>query len=130
VNRPPSATGPRILAALLVAAAVAHAVLVWRVWAVSPIPAVLDGVLAVAALVLAALALRRPEPPVLLGAAVVGAIGVATYLLPSLVATFSGRAAPGLLDPWAFGALLVDALVVRIAVFTLRRSQAAGTTGG
>ena len=137
MNRTPSTTGRRIVAALLVATAVVHAVLVARLWSGDPGLAALDAVLAVAALGVAGALLRRDGPGVLLAAAVVGGVGVATFLLPGLVAVAAGQGYRGWLDPWAFGALLLDALAVRVAVFTLRRApgptgtrgEAAGTAG-
>lgn len=123
MNRAQPTTGRRIVTALLVGSAVVHAVLATRLWASGPAPAAIEGVLAVAALVVAAVLVLRSEPGVLLGAAAVGALGVATFLVPGIVAVAGGRSYPGWLDPWAFGALLLDALAVRVAVFTLRRTQ-------
>lgn len=123
VNRPQPTTGRRIVTALLVATAVVHAVLVARLWSGVPGLAVIDAVIAVGAVAVAGALLLRDEPAVLLGAAVVGGIGVATFLVPGLVAVVNGQIYGGWLDPWAFGALLLDALAVRVAVFTLRRAQ-------
>lgn len=126
MNRAQPGTGRRIVIALLVATAVVHAVLLTRMWAGDqPVLAALDGVFAVAALVAAGAVLLRTEPAVLLGAAVVGGVGVAMFLVPGLVAIAGGRSFGGWLDPWAFGALLLDALVVRVAVFTLRSAPTA-----
>lgn len=129
VNRPqpaagarPTGTGRRIVIALLVASAAVHGVLAVRLVG-GTLALVIDVVLAVAAVVTAGLMLRRTESPVLLAAAVVGGVGVATFLVPGLVALAGGQAYPGWLDPWAFGALLLDALTVRVAVFTLRRAE-------
>ncbi|MDN5917395.1 MAG: hypothetical protein L0I76_20235 [Pseudonocardia sp.] len=124
MNRPQPTTGRRIVTALLVATAVVHAALVARSWAGAPVPAAIGAVIAVAALAVAVALMVRDEPAVLLGAAVVGGIGVATFLIPGLVAIVNGQSYGGWLDPWAFGALLLDALAVRVAVFTLRRAQA------
>ena len=117
------ATGRRIVTGLLVASALLHAVQLVRMWEVDPVAAVIDGVLAVAALVAAGAVLLRAGQAVLLGAAVVGAIGVATYIVPGLAAVLGGRPPTGLSDPFKFGALLLDALVVRLAVFTMRRAE-------
>lgn len=126
MNRAQPGTGRRIVIALLVATAVVHAVLLTRMWAGDqPVLAALDGAFAVAALVAAGAVLLRTEPAVLLGAAVVGGVGVAMFLVPGLVAIAGGRSFGGWLDPWAFGALLLDALVVRVAVFTLRSAPTA-----
>ncbi|MET0190120.1 MAG: hypothetical protein ABW212_14040 [Pseudonocardia sediminis] len=122
MNRPQPTTGRRIVTALLVASAVVHAVLTVRLWAYSPGLAAIDALIAVAALVVAGAVLLRDEPAVLLAAAVVGGVGVATFLVPGLVAVADGQSFDGWLDPWAFGALLLDALAVRVAVFTLRRA--------
>lgn len=124
MNRAQPGTGRRIGTALLVATALVHSVLAARTGADDPALAVLGGVLALAALVAAGAMLLRTEPAVLLGAAVVGGIGVATFLVPGLLAVAGGRSYAGWSDPWAFGALLLDALLVRVAVFTLRRAQA------
>lgn len=128
MHRPQPGTGRRIVAALLVAAAVVHAVQVVRGWSGTPGPSGIQNgigaVIAVAALFVAGALLLRAAPAVLLAAAVVGGIGVATFLVPGLVAVANGQGYGGWLDPWAFGALLLDALAVRVAVFTLRRAPA------
>ena len=85
-----------------------------------------DGILVLAALVgVALLLLGRAGPRVLLFAAVAGAVGVASWFLPLMVGpTYISR-----FDPWDFGAVLVDALTVRLAVFNLHRSSP-GRDGG
>jgi hypothetical protein len=55
----------------------------------------------------------------LVACAAVGAVGVLGGLGLALTSVAGG------VDPWGIGALLVDALTVRIAVFTLRRTPAA-----
>jgi hypothetical protein len=59
----------------------------------------------------------------LLAAAVTGAVGAASYLLLGL--TVPGSAPGGWAYPWSFGTLLVDTVVVRVAVFALRRTARA-----
>jgi uncharacterized membrane protein YeiB len=116
-------TGPRILVGLLAAAATVHVVLAVRLWDSSRI-AILDLLLAVAAMAVLVVVLRTAAAQAaLLAAAVVGAVGVASYLLPTLLAAAGGRSLAGLFDGWSFAALLVDALVVRVAVLALRRSE-------
>jgi hypothetical protein len=81
-------------------------------------------VVALAALVLAVAGLAAgrtrfggdAEDGWLVGCAAVGALGV----LSGFALTLAG----GGVDPWVIGALLVDALTVRVAVFTLRRVPA------
>ncbi len=60
----------------------------------------------------------------LVACAAVGALGVMSGFGLALT-TVAG----GAVDPWGIGALLVDALTVRIAVFTLRRVPAAHRGG-
>jgi hypothetical protein len=130
VNRLRSITAPQFLLVLLVASAVVHAVHGVRLWDTSRL-AVIDAVLVIAALVIAGMlarTLRTPaaQPVPLLSAAVVGAVGVATFLLPSVIALAQGRPLAGLFDGWAFAALIVDAIVVRIAIFALKRTLPTG----
>jgi hypothetical protein len=123
VDRSRLSTGRWLVVALLAAVAVPHIVLAVRMWDTAVVPAGIDVLVAVAALVVGALVFLRPGGAALLAAAGVGAVGVALYLLPGLVVTLRGERYTTWLDPWAFAALLVDALVVRIAVFTLRRAD-------
>lgn len=118
-------TGRRILTVLLVLSAAVHVRLAFG--AVGPVPAGLDGLVAAAAVVslLLLLLLRRADGPALLACAVAGGLGVALFLVPGLLAVAQGRNWTAWLDAWAFGALLLDAMVVRIAVFTLRRAEGA-----
>ena len=55
----------------------------------------------------------------LVACAAVGAVGVMSGFGLALTSVAGGG-----MDPWGIGALLVDALTVRIAVFTLRRVPA------
>ncbi|ANY06971.1 hypothetical protein [Pseudonocardia sp. HH130630-07] len=115
--------GRRILIALLVLAVAVHARLVAVVGSAAPLVAVVDGIVAIAALVALVLVIRRADGPALLVSAVAGGLGVALFLVPGLVVLAQGQTWTAWLDPWAFGALLLDAMVVRIAVFTLRRAE-------
>lgn len=85
----------------------------------------LDGVLVLVALVGVALLLGRAGPRVLLFAAVAGAVGVASWFVPLMV----DPTAVLRLDPWVFGAVLLDALTVRLAVFNMHRNSR-GRDGG
>ncbi|WP_224387717.1 hypothetical protein [Pseudonocardia sp. ICBG1293] len=116
-------TGRRILTVLLVLSAALHVRL--AVVATGPVLAGLEGLVAAAAVAGLALLLRRPDGTALLGCAVAGGAGVALFLVPGLVAVAGGGDGASWLDGWAFGTLLVDAMVVRIAVFTLRRVEGA-----
>ncbi|MFP5019339.1 hypothetical protein [Pseudonocardia phyllosphaerae] len=114
-------TGRRILAVLLVLATAVHAH--QAVVAGDLATTVLDGLVAIGALVaLVLILLRGDDARVLLAAAVVGGAGVALFLVPGLITVSRGGMWQAWLDPWAFGALLCDAMTVRIAVFTLRRA--------
>ncbi|MEQ3552080.1 hypothetical protein WIS52_16525 [Pseudonocardia nematodicida] len=115
--------GRRILIVLLVLTAAVHARLVAGTGAASPMLATLDGIVAIAAIAALVLVVRRADGPALLAAAVAGGLGVALFVVPGLVAVAQGQPWNAWLDPWMFGALLVDALVVRIAVFTLRKVE-------
>ncbi|MEJ8279649.1 hypothetical protein [Pseudonocardia spirodelae] len=118
-----TATGRRILIVLLVLAAALH---VWLAAGASgPVLAGLQGLVGAAAAGALVLVARRPDGPALLACAVAGGAGVALFLVPGLLAVARGQDAASWLDARAFGALLVDAMVVRIAVFTLRRAEGA-----
>lgn len=65
------------------------------------------------------------RPGALLAAAITGAVGVASFLAPLLLPVPGLGAPDRWLDPWAFGAFLLDGLTVRLAVFTLRRASRA-----
>jgi hypothetical protein len=86
-------------------------------------------VLAVAGLAGAAVLAIGGRPVVLVVAAALGMVGVAGFLLPRLIAIPGfGSLVGSWTDPWAFGALLLDALLVRLAAFTLRRTERAAAT--
>ena len=115
-------TGRKILLVLLVLSVLVHAGTALLTPA-APLSAVSNGVVGLAALVALALVIRRADGPALLTAAVAGGLGVALFLVPGLIGVVGGQVWMAWLDPWAFGSLLLDAMVVRIAVFTLRRVQ-------
>ncbi|WP_226361599.1 hypothetical protein [Pseudonocardia sp. ICBG1142] len=114
-------TGRRILTVLLVLSAAVHVRLAFG--ATGPVLAGLDGLVAAAAVVSLLLLLRRTDGPALLACAVAGGLGVALFLVPGLLAVAQGTNWTAWLDAWSFGGLLLDAMVVRIAVFTLRRAE-------
>ena len=121
----------RLLLALLALAALVHARLAAGTGAEGPFLAALDGLVAVVAGIAFAMVFRRADGPALLTGAVAGGLGVALFLVPGLVALAGGGSWTAWLDPWMFGALLLDAMVVRVAVFTLRKvGQPAGSNRG
>ena len=80
--------------------------------------------LAVVGAVGAAALLVRPRPELLVAAAVAGVVGVGAFALPLIVSVLGvGGPVADPVDPWGIGAFLVDALTVRLAVFTLRRAE-------
>lgn len=120
---PRSSGGHTIVAALVGFTALAHvaaALTATPAWARA-----LSGLLAVIAAALLAIGLGVPrarfggdsEDGWLLACAATGAVGVASALALTLV-LFSGG---GRTELWSLAPLLVDALTVRVAVFTLRR---------
>lgn len=122
---PRSSQGHAFVAVLVGLTALAHGALA-LVPSVRPVWAdVLSGLLALVALALlvVGLAVERArlgggsEDGWLVACAGVGMVGVALCLVITLVSFSNGTG----VDPWSVGALLVDALTVRIAVFTLRR---------
>ncbi|MEV1294156.1 hypothetical protein [Pseudonocardia sp. NPDC049635] len=113
--------GRRILMVLLALTALVHARLAAGTGAEGPFLAALDGIVAIVAGVALVMVVRGADAPALLTAAVAGGLGVALFLVPGLVAVAGGGSWTAWLDPWMFGALLLDAMVVRIAVFTLRK---------
>ncbi|MFR9801131.1 hypothetical protein ACL02T_02375 [Pseudonocardia sp. RS010] len=115
---------PKLLLGLVAAAAVAHgglAVVSGAVWA-----QVLSAVLCAAGLAAVALLVTRPVPHVVLGTAVLGMLGVASFLgvLGAALAT-GGQPVSGWVGPWGIAAVIADSSVVRIAAAVLRRSDAA-----
>lgn len=127
---PPGAAGatlqpPKLLLGLVAAAAVAHgglAVVGGALWA-----QVLSAVLCAAGLVAVGFLVARPVPHVVLGTAVLGMLGVASFLgvLGAALAT-GGHPVSGWVGPWGIAAVIADSSVVRIAAAVLRRAEKAG----
>ncbi|MCE3552161.1 hypothetical protein LWC33_11905 [Pseudonocardia sp. RS11V-5] len=120
---------PKLLLGLVAASAVAHgglAVVSGALWA-----QVLSGVLCAAALVIVALLIARPVPHVVLGTAVFGMLGVASFLgvLGAALAT-GGHPVSGWVGPWGIAAVIVDSSVVRISAAVLRRAENAARKQG
>ena len=126
MTQPRSSVGHTIAAVLVGLTALAHvaqALTADPTWARA-----LSGLLAVVAAALLAIGLGASrarfggerEDGWLLACAVTGAVGVASALVLTLV-LFSGG---GRTELWSLVPLLVDALTVRVAVFTLRRVPA------
>lgn len=113
---------PKLLLGLVTAAAVAHgglAVVGGALWA-----QVLSGVLCVAGLVAVALLVARPVPHVVLGTAVLGMLGVASFLgVLGAALAFGGLPVPGWVGPWGIAAVIADSSVVRVAAAVLRRAE-------
>jgi hypothetical protein len=85
--------------------------------------AVVSAVLAVVAVIGAVALVLVGRPEALMAAIVAGALGVAGYLIPMVAGLPGfGDLLPSWDNPWPFVAFLLDALVVRIALFTLRRT--------
>lgn len=122
------------MAALLGVAAVAHGGL--ALTSRSPFVAGLSGLLTVAAIALVLVGLLvgaarfggDREDHWLLACAIMGAVGVAGSLVVTWLSV-SGPGSSGGLNPWSLSVLLIDALTVRVAIFTLRRSPS-GAPGG
>lgn len=87
---------------------------------------VLTLVFVVAALSVAALLVTVDQPYLLLLAAVLSATGVALFLGTRLASVAGpGSEIASWTEPWSLAAFIVDALAVRLAVFTLRLSDRA-----
>jgi hypothetical protein len=126
-DAPVPSGGRRVVAAVWAAAGAVHLLLAFEDTA-GPVANGVSWVLAAAAAVGVVALLRSPRRETLLVAAVVGAIGVASFLVPMIgpLVGFGGtnRSSVGL---WSFAGFVLDALTVRLAAFTLRR---AARTGG
>lgn len=118
----PPLNPPKLLLGLAAASAVAHAglaVVGGALWA-----QVMSGVLAVVAIALVGVLTTRPEPPVVLGTAVFGMLGVASFLLVLGVGLTSAEGpVDGWVGPWGIAGVIVDSSVVRIAAAVLRRAE-------
>ncbi|GAA1278617.1 hypothetical protein GCM10009609_47490 [Pseudonocardia aurantiaca] len=121
------------MAALLGVSAAAHGGLALTSTASPAFVVALSGLLTVAAIALVLVGLLVEaarfggdrEDHWLLACAIMGAVGVAVGVAGPLVGTWLAVSRPGSnggLNPWSLGALLIDALTVRVAIFTLRRS--------
>jgi hypothetical protein len=118
--------GRNVVAGVWAAAAVVHLCAVFLGVAAGPVGTAVAVALAAAGLVGAVLLLLGGRPVVLVVAAALGALGVAGFLLPRLFGIPGFGALVGSwTDPWAFGGLLLDGLLVRLAAFTLRRTARA-----
>jgi len=85
---------------------------------------VMSGVLCVAALVAVAFLLQRPTPHVVLATAVLGMVGVASFLaVLGAALSAGGPPVPGWVGPWGIAAVIVDSSVVRISAAVLRRAE-------
>lgn len=102
----------------------------WILAGVAHAGAALDGstpalhyALAAAALAGALALLVAARPALLVAAAVVGMVGVAAFVVPVVLPLLGVGDTPGdVLAPWPLGAFVLDALTIRLAVFTLRRT--------
>jgi hypothetical protein len=122
--------GRRIVAGVWAAAAVVHLCAAVLGVAGGPAGTAVAIALAAAGLIGAGVLVFGGRPVVLVVAAALGMVGVAGFLLPRLVAVPGfGSLVGHWTDPWAFGALLLDALLVRLAAFTLRRTERAAASG-
>lgn len=115
-----------IVAVVLAAGGVLHIPPALRYLGVVAWLGVLTLVFIVAVITVAALLVSVDQPRLLLLAAVLAAIGVAMFLVTRLV-PFAGSAGEiaSWTEPWSLAAFIVDALAVRLAVFTLRVSDRA-----
>jgi hypothetical protein len=113
---------PKLLIGLVSAAVVAHAglaVVGGALWA-----QVMSALLALAAIAVVALLLQRPVQQVLLGSAVYGMVGVASFLAVLGTALASGGSpVAGWVGPWGIAAVIVDSSIVRISAAVLRRAE-------
>jgi hypothetical protein len=118
--------GRCVVAGVWAAASVVHVCAVFLGVAAGPVGTAIAVALAGAGLTGAVVLAVGGRPVVLVVAAALGAVGVAGFLLPRLVALPGFGAVVGSwTDPWAFGGLLLDGLLVRLAAFTLRRTARA-----
>lgn len=118
--------GRRVVAAVWAATGAVHLVLALEGPA-GPVTNAVSWVLAAAAVAGVVALLLSPRREVMLGAAIVGAIGVASFLVPLIgpLVGFDG-ARGNSVGIWSFAGFVLDALTVRLAAFTLRRAARAG----
>jgi hypothetical protein len=118
--------GRGIVAGVWAAAGVVHACTVVFGVATGPAGTAFAIALAAAGVLGAGVLALSGRPVVLVVAAALGAVGVACFLLPRVVAVPGFGALLGDWGgPWGFGGFLLDGLLVRLAVFTLRRTARA-----
>ena len=92
-----------------------------------PVADAVSWVLAAAAVAGVVALLLSPRREIMLAAAVVGAIGVASFLVPVIAPLVGfGRAHGNSVGLWSFAGFVLDALTVRLAAFTLRRAARTG----
>ena len=118
--------GRGVVCGVWAAAGAAHLCTAFLGVPAGPVGTAVALVLAAAGLVGAGVLAVGGRPPMLLVAAALGLVGVAVFLLPRILPVPGFGALVGnLTDPWAFGGFLLDGLLVRLAVFTLRRTERA-----
>ncbi len=111
--------GATVVAGTWTAAGAVHAVLAFGATGAAT---AFGAALAAAAAVGVVALLVTGRPALLLAAAGAGTIGVAGFLIPLVAALLGfGAAVADPIDPWGIGGHLLDALTVRLAVFTMRR---------
>jgi hypothetical protein len=126
-DAPVPSGGRTVVAAVWAAAGAVHLLLAFEDTA-GPVANGVSWVLAAAAAVGVVALFLSPRRETLLAAAVVGAIGVANFLVPMIgpLVGFGGGHGNSV-GLWSFAGFVLDALTVRLAAFTLRR---AARTGG
>jgi hypothetical protein len=125
---PTAATRPMVIVVLLAIAAAVQAGLAITTFGAGPVPGVLAAVIALAEVALAVTIALRHSPALVLGAAVVGMLGIACFVLIAVLSVSGSVATEGWVGPWGIGAALADSMVVRIAAVVLRRPPAAPGT--
>ncbi|GAA3084258.1 hypothetical protein GCM10010464_55330 [Pseudonocardia yunnanensis] len=127
-DHPPLSGGGRKVVAVVWAATGAVHLLLALEGAAGPAANAVSWVLAAAALAGVVALLLSPRREIMLAAAIAGAIGVASFLVPLIGPLVGFGGAPGNgVGLWSFAGFVLDALTVRLAAFTLRR---AARTGG
>ncbi|WP_433294582.1 hypothetical protein ACQPZQ_10700 [Pseudonocardia sp. CA-142604] len=119
--------GRKVVAAAWAATGAVHLVMALE-GAAGPVANVVSWLLAAAAVAGVVALLVSPRREIMLAAAIVGAIGVASFLVPLIGPLVGfGGAHGNTVGLWSFAGFVLDALTVRLAAFTLRR---AARTGG
>ncbi|MCW0212925.1 MAG: hypothetical protein OJJ54_06175 [Pseudonocardia sp.] len=127
---PTAATRPVVIVVLLAIAAVAQGGLAVTTFGAGAVPGVLAAVIALAEAALATAVLVRHSPGLVLGAAVVGMLGIACFVLVAILSVSGSVATDGWVGPWGIGAAVANSMVVRIAAVVLRRPDAAAGRRG